>query len=64
MWRRADQKWRLLLYQFLKVFLNSNMRTVENFELFDVEARGPCRSGACYYISFLVFFFKQLYENC
>jgi hypothetical protein len=38
MWRRGDQKWDLLLYQFLKVFLNSNLRIVENFELFDVEA--------------------------
>jgi hypothetical protein len=41
MWRRGDQKWVLLRYQFLKVFLDSNMRIVENFELFDVEARGP-----------------------
>jgi hypothetical protein len=36
------QKWRLLLYQFFYfLFFNSYMRIVENFDLPDVEAKGP-----------------------
>ncbi len=43
LWRQGDQKWRLLhvIYQSLKVFLNSNLRIVEHFEIFDVQALGP-----------------------